>query len=186
MLLIGCSPAGRHIEQHDVFFGVGDSIKDVLPQAINFWPEAKKTFHLDAWRAVTKVGSYQVSIVEQTGADSVAQLFFINLGGYKKNEFEEFHYKLLAVAANKNEALMQAKKTAFFKHTGFKGANAHIDDKYGIDVDDFFAIRDILPADIKARFSLVLSSALPSEMEDELHLGYFRPEKVDNWGASED
>jgi hypothetical protein len=29
---------------------------------------------------------------------SLAQLFFINLGGYKENEFEEYHYKMLAVA----------------------------------------------------------------------------------------
>jgi hypothetical protein len=25
-------------------------------------------------------------------------LFFINLGGYKENEFEEYHYKILTVA----------------------------------------------------------------------------------------
>jgi hypothetical protein len=30
--------------------------------------------------------------------NSLAQLFFINLGGYKENEFEEYHYKMLAVA----------------------------------------------------------------------------------------
>ncbi len=181
MLLIGSSPVGRHIEQHDVFFGVGNSIKEVVLQAIDFWPEAKNSFHLDAWRAVTKVDDFEVFVVAKAGADSNTQLFFINLGGYKKNEFEEFHYKLLAAAPDKNEALKQAKKTAFFKHTGFKGASAHIDDKYGIDVDDFYAIREILPDADKKKFSIILKPAAPESPEDELHLGYFRPDKINDW-----
>ena len=181
MLLIGSSPAGRHIEQHDVFFGVGNSIRDVVPQAIAFWPEAKNSFHLDAWRAVTKVDNFEVRVVAQADTNSDNQLFFINLGGYKQNEFEEFHYKLLAAAPDKNEALKQAKKTAFFKHTGFKGATAHIDDKYGIVVDDFYAIREILPDAVKKKFSLVLRLAAPGTPEDELHLGYFRPDRINDW-----
>ncbi|MEP6700612.1 MAG: DUF1543 domain-containing protein, partial [Bacteroidota bacterium] len=27
MLLIGCKPLGRNIEQHDIFFGIGETIK---------------------------------------------------------------------------------------------------------------------------------------------------------------
>ena len=30
MTLIGCTPAGRNIEQHDVFFGIGNSLKDIV------------------------------------------------------------------------------------------------------------------------------------------------------------
>lgn len=180
MLLIGSLPEGRHIEQHDVFFGIGNSIRDVLPHAMNFWPEAKNSFHLDAWRAVTKVDDFIIEVVEQPGVSSATQLFFINLGGYKQNEFEEFHYKMLAAAVDKNEAIKRSKQTAFFKHTGFKGANAHIDDKYGIDVDDCFAIREILPAEVKNKYSIVLHEATKESNEDDLHLGYFRPDKIDS------
>lgn len=180
MLLIGCSPPGRHTEQHDVFFGIGNNIRDILPEAQRFWPEAKGTLHLDAWREVTLVNGFAVDVTGPSTGDGT-QLFFINLGGYKPGEFEEFHYKMVVAAADKGEAVKKSKQTAFFKHTGFKGANAHIDDKYGVDVDDIFAIRDILPKAVKKQYSLLLSPAPEGAIEDELHLGYFRPENVDRW-----
>jgi len=180
MMLIGCSPAGRNTEQHDVFFGIGNSVKDVIPDVINFWPETK--LHFDAWREVTNVDGFSVQVVEQEKRSSPAKLFFINLGGYKKNEFEEFHYKMIVAANDKGEAVMQAKRTAFFRHTGFNGASSHIDDRYGIDVDDVYAIAEILPAALKDKYSLVvaLSEGLP---EDEIHLGYFRLDAVDKWAT---
>lgn len=184
MLLIGCSPAGRNTEQHDVFFTIADTIQEALPQAQVFWPEAKGTLHLDAWREVNLIDGFAVSVqeAENAGASaSEAQLFFINLGGYKAGEFEEFHYKMLVAAADKGEAVHRSKQTAFFKHTGFKGANSHVDDKYGVDVDDFFAIKDILPMPIKSKYKLVLKPATTNTSEDVLHLGYFKPEKVDKW-----
>ncbi len=183
MLLLGSTPKGRHIEQHDVFFTIATSIKEVLPQAAAFWPEAKSSLHLDGWRCVSSVNGYNISIVPKSpAAVSQNQLFFINLGGYKPGEFEEFHYKMLAVAPGKAEAIKQSKATAFYKHTGFKGANSHVDDKYGIDVDDFFAIQDILPASVKDQFTIIVSEGATAA-EDELHLGYFIPSKVDRWGA---
>lgn len=181
MLLIGCSPKGRNVEQHDVYFGIGNDIRDVLPGLLDFWPEAKGTLHLDAWREVTNVNGFAVEVTEQTGMSSENQLFFINLGGYKRGEFEEFHYKMIVAAPEKGEAMKLSKQTAFFKHTGFKGANAHIDDKYGVDVDDIFAIKDILPAAIKTKYSLIIKEAEPELPQDEIHLGYFKPEKVDKW-----
>lgn len=90
MLLIGCSPKNRHVEQHDVFFGIGEHIRDILPQAMAFWPEAVPTFHLDAWREVTLVNGYSVHVSEKNKVQSSAQLFFINLGGYKKGSSKNF------------------------------------------------------------------------------------------------
>ena len=69
------------------------------------------------------------------------RLFFINLGGYKENEFEEYHYKMLTACEDKSVAIQAAKQTAFYKHTGFKGATSHIDDKYGVDVDDILRLK---------------------------------------------
>lgn len=182
MLLIGCSPAGRNTEQHDIFFGIGDDIRDVLPDAISFWPEANNTFHLDAWREVTMVNGYAIEVTENPGQNEGAHLFFINLGGYKKGEFEEFHYKMLVAARDKNEAIKQSKQTAFFRHTGFKGANAHIDDKYGIAIDDMFLVKDILPQSLKSKYGLRVINQNPiQDAADEIFLGYFRPDKIDKW-----
>lgn len=184
MLLVGATPPGRHIEQHDIFFGIGESVADLIPEVEAFWPEAKNSLHLDAWREVTHVNGYRVSVTENQSADSPVRLFFINLGGYKLNEFEEFHYKMIIAATDKGEAVAQAKKTAFFRHTGFKGATSHIDDKYGVDVDDVYAIADILPATAKSRYRLQMTPVEGSATEDEIHLGYFKLEAVQKWGTN--
>jgi hypothetical protein len=174
MLLLGATPAGRNIEQHDVFFGIGESLKDLVPDVMEFWSGANK-LHFDAWREVTAVNGYRVEVVpkSETPKNSSFKLFFINLGGYKKDEFEEFHYKMIIAAADKAQAISMAKDTAFFRHTGFQGAHSHIDDKYGVDVDDLYEIVDILPSSIKEKYSLVVTpgEAIP---EDEIHLGYFK------------
>jgi len=174
MLLIGASPPDRNIEQHDVFFGIGDSINDLVPDVLAFWSGNNK-IHFDAWREITRVNGYKVEVVlkNESKPNSPFKLFFINLGGYKQNEFEEFHYKMVIAAANKSEAINLSKQTAFFRHTGFKGATSHIDDKFGIDVDDIYEITDILPAAIKDKYSLLITPA-DSLTDDEIHLGYFK------------
>ncbi|HEX6168352.1 MAG TPA: DUF1543 domain-containing protein [Chitinophagaceae bacterium] len=177
MTLIGCTPAGRNIEQHDVYFGIGDSLKDIVPAVKKFWPDAGK-LHFDAYREVTHVDGCKVQIVPHQGGTSPYKLFFINLGGYKQNEFEEFHYKMIIAAENKTEAINRSKQTAFFKHTGFKGASSHIDDKYGVDVDDVFEIKDILSEDLKQQFSIWVEKTNEQVPEDELHLGYFKLETI--------
>ncbi len=180
MLLIGCKPAGRHTEQHDIFFTIGHQLNDLIPAIKKFWPEVKHTMHLDAWREVKQVGDYDVTIVpKQPGAKQVsaAKLFFINLGGYKPGEFDEFHYKMLLACTDKAAAIAESKQTAFYKHSGFKGAPSHVDDKYGVDVDDVFEIEDILPADVKDVYQIVLTPAIVKQ-KDIIHLGYFQFDKL--------
>jgi hypothetical protein len=175
MLLVGCKPAGRHTEQHDVFFGIGESVKQLLPAVNDFWPEVKNNFHIDGWREVTKVDGYRVCVAakEMDPAGSPLKLFFINLGGYKPGEFEEFHYKLVAAASTKGDAIRAAKKTAFYRHTGFNTAPAHVDDKYGIDVDDAYEIKNILNDASCSSYQIILNTARDEDPEDVVHLGYF-------------
>lgn len=179
MLLLGCRPQGRLTEQHDIFFGIANDLKDLVPDIKTFWPEAKGNIHIDAWRIVSIVDGFRIDVIENTSSitDTSAKLFFINLGGYKQGEFKEYHYKMLIAANSKDEAIRTSKQTTFFKHTGFTGAAAHVDDKYGIDVDDLYEIKDILADKYKARYIITL---LPSEQaaEDELHLGYLPLYKI--------
>lgn len=179
MALIGCKPTGRNTEQHDVFFTIATQIKDIVEEVYTFWPEAHQTMHLDAWRAVTQAGSYAVDILprQQVPVASGAKLFFINLGGYRRGEFEEYHYKLLVAAADKKRAITEAKKTAFFNHNCFNGAPAHVDDRFGIDVDDLYEITDILPPAIKEKYQIVLTLS-QTRPPDNLNLGYMPPEKL--------
>lgn len=176
MLLLGATPPGRNIEQHDVFFGIGENIKDLVSSLLAFWPEAKGKLHIDAWREVHYVNGHKVTLVsaddERQGA---AKLFFINLGGYKENEFEEFHYKMIVAATDKSEAIALSKTTAFFRHnSGVKGANSHIDDKYGIDVDDIYEIGDILSKEVKDQYRIIVEPVTVPMPEDAIQLGYFK------------
>jgi hypothetical protein len=174
MALLGCRPPGRFTEQHDIFFGIGTSLGSLIPQINKSWPEAKGKIHVDAFRAVTKVDGFQIEVQARTDQPyrvGEKELFFINLGGYKEGEFEEFHYKMLIVAENQGEAIRLSRQTAFFKHTGFKGAPSHIDDKYGIDVDDIFTVKEILAQSFKEKYAINITES--DGPEDELTLGYF-------------
>jgi hypothetical protein len=175
LLILGCKPKGRHTEQHDVFFGVGSSLKDLLSQIENFWPDGGE-IHIDSWRAITSVSGYSINTVpKQNSVTSVTKnkLFFINLGGYKPNDLEEYHHKLLTVVTNKSEAIALAKQTAFYQHN----ASPHVDDKYGVDVDDIYEIEEILPASIKEHFTIIINKTetLP---EDKLHIGYLKLDRL--------
>jgi hypothetical protein len=180
MLMLGATPQGRHTEQHDIFFVIAESINDVKPNIQDFWPEAKDKIHIDAWREVTSVQGYQISVVEKqahAAPSSKQKLFFVNLGGYQENKFEEQHYVVLTVKENKSLAFKEAKETLFYQHNHIPGGTSHIDDKYGVDVDDLYEIEDILSAEQKEKYRI---SIVPAEglAEDEFHLGYLNLSKL--------
>ena len=178
MLLLGCKPKDRHTEQHDIFFTIGKSLKDTIADINAFWPDGGK-IHIDAWREINAIEGYKISVVRKKAStdEKATKLFFLNLGGYKSGEFEEFHYKMIVAAKEKSEAIEQAKASAFFLHTGFKGASSHIDDKYGIDVDDFYQIEDILPVAQQEKFSIKITAS-KNAMDDKMKLGYTNLSKI--------
>ena len=61
MIMLGCKPKGRHTEQHDIFFTIGKSLKEAVPHIKNFWPQGG-TIHIDAWREVTCIDGFKISI----------------------------------------------------------------------------------------------------------------------------
>ena len=173
MVLLGCTPKGRLTEQHDIFFGIGHSVTELKPDMYAFWPDGGQ-LHIDSWREVNHVNGYNISIVPKGDAEPTANnLFFLNLGGYRPGDFEEYHYKMLAVAPTMALAIKESKQTAFYKHYGFKGAVSHIDDKYALDVDDMHKVEDILAPHLKERYSIRITEDA-SGAEDELHIGYLK------------
>ncbi len=179
MLLLGCKPQGRHTEQHDVFFGIGTSLKDLVPDIIDFWPEAGGKIHIDAWREVTVVDGYAINIglrSRMLEPHDQRKLFFVNLGGYKENDFEEYHYKCLSVGATAAEAIRQAKEQTFWK----LDISPHIDDKYGIDVDDVYEIEDVLASHLTEKYTVIIEERDAIQLPDELHPGYLKLGKLPN------
>lgn len=179
MVMLGCRPEGRFTEQHDIFFGIGETLQDLIPGMKLFWKEAKGNIHIDAWREVTLVDNYTITIVPKNSVTTnTKKLFFINLGGYKENEFEEYHYKILAVADSLAEATKKSKETIFYKHCGFKGATSHIDDKFGIDVDEIYNIKEILAPSFKEKYEILISKNRVDSEDDKLHIGYLKLDKL--------
>ncbi|MGY3055035.1 hypothetical protein ACVWYG_003246 [Pedobacter sp. UYEF25] len=180
MMMLGCTPKGRLTEQHDVFFGIAESLIQLVSSMHAFWPEANGKIHIDAWQQVTTVDGYDVKVVAATEeVINETQLFFINLGGYIKNVFDEAHFKMLLAAPTKADAIKQAKETNFYKNVGFSGAVSHIDDKHGVDIDDIFEINDVLSKEIKSKFKLKIT-ANNGAARDQMHLGYLPLKNLTN------
>ena len=153
MVQLGARPKGRLIEQHDIFFGVANQVSELVDDINHHWPEVKNKWHIDSYRAISKVDNYAIKLVESSSQAESAndlKLFFINLGGYQRGSFEEFHYKLLIVAANQADAIKQAKQSEFYKAFTYKdkespfNAASHIDDKFEVDIDDIYNVNDLI------------------------------------------
>lgn len=169
-VLLGCTPTGRNIEQHDIMFGVAENIEDLYEEMKIFWHRPvvadvagmlkqnipgldvaafstellgtlaqRDKVHIDAWMKVQYVDGYKVTVQQQPAvANSDGKhLYFINLGGYMQDEFEEFHKKILVVANGVTDAVAQLKNHQFMKQytpqaLGGK-AKAHFDDRHKIE-----------------------------------------------------
>lgn len=180
MVQLGGRPKGRLIEQHDIFFGVANQVSELIDDINNHWLEVKKKWHIDSYRAITKVGNYTVKLIEsdnQTANDNGLKLFFINLGGYQRGSFEEFHHKLLIVAATQAEAIKQAKQSTFYKEFTFKdkdlpfNAASHIDDKFEVDIDDIYNVNDLI-SNVQILIEPISDTSDSDVIEDKEYVGY--------------
>jgi hypothetical protein len=180
LLLLGAETPGRNIEQHDFFFGIADSLKDLVTEVKSFWPDAGNSLHIDGWREVTKVDNCAIRVVLKNDEVPVSlkKLFFLNLGGYTSGILEEQHYTVLTVQESRMLAIQAARKSVFFKTNSLKGvATAHIDEKYGVDVDNIYQIEELLLPAFKEKYRLAISEGAELR-EDEIHLGYFKLDKL--------
>lgn len=182
MVQLGGRPKGRLIEQHDIFFGVANQVSELIDDINNHWPEVNNKWHIDSYRAITKVGNHTVKLIEsdnQAANDNGLKLFFINLGGYQRGSFEEFHHKLLIVAATQAEAIKQAKQSEFYQQFTYKdkdtpfNAASHIDDKFQVDIDDIYDVNDLVSnIQILIEPRIHNSHELANADEDKEYVGY--------------
>lgn len=210
MLKIGARPKGRIIEQHDVIFAIVDDFTQVIDIVNQHWHEVKNKWHIDAWQEITRVGDYKIQLVKHLAqnGDVVSQsliqsfpknsqqtlpenrLFFINLGGYLPDMFEEFHYKTLVVAPTMAHATAHAKTLDFYKTydltaidtlTGINGVS-HVDDKLGVDVDDIHCVNDLIQ-DYSLNITALTESEKIAVPHDDRHIGYLSIKKIKNFFA---
>lgn len=196
MLKIGARPHGRLIEQHDVMFVVANSLSETIDVVNQHWQDVKGQWHLDAWRVVNRVGDYHISVIKNASntedgclslPDNIGlKLYFVNLGGYLPNQFEEFHYKTLVVAESVGKATAQVKKSDFYRDYTFHNAEpaldgvaiSHVDDKHTLEVDEIHSVGTLLPNG----FTLVIRALNAAEKvqirDDHLHIGYLNLKQI--------
>ena len=172
-VIVGATPNGRNIEQHDVFFGIAEKIEDLFPEIKAFWKGAK--VHIDCWQTLDFVDSYEIKVVPRNSENSnPSQLFFINLGGYKIGFFEEFHEQHIMVGNSMSEVIKRVKKTPFYQNMGFQGAVSHVDNKHGVDIDDIYAIHDLLSPISKEKFAIELMKSERNDVQNHAEIGYLK------------
>ena len=75
--------------------------------------------------------------------------------------------------------LVKALTTAdFYKSMTFKNAVSHIDDKFGVDIDDLIKVDDILPSSMKEKYSILLKRSEAEVQENAMHIGYLKISKI--------
>ena len=195
MVKIGATPKGRLIEQHDMFFGVADHIHELYPAINERWLEAKDIWHIDAYRQVTRVGDFRIEWLADaqkdkhnlTTANGDLKLFFLNLGGYLPEQFEEYHHKMLVVAPTQALAIKQAKQTEFYQHYQFNDPNmpfdasSHIDDKMTVDVDDIYDVNALLAS---GQLCIIPIAKDEKVAEDKQYIGYLSLKKLKKYSMN--
>ncbi len=126
--------AGRaNIELHDVQFAAAVRVQDAYPALRAAWFGEPGSLHLDGYMPITWADGFDVSL--QPGADpSGLTLFFVNMGGYRKDSLAELHAFGLFVARDAAGAKAKARRSLL------QGADQlHKDDLR--DVDNCLALR---------------------------------------------
>lgn len=187
MVKIGATPKGRLIEQHDIFFGVANYVKELIPAINHHWKEVAGKWHFDAYRPVTKVGNYRVEWIDDDvfsfKPNNELKLFFINFGGYLPNHFEEYHHKLLVVAETQTQAVALAKQCDFYQQYTHEDSNSiaiptsHVDDKMEIDVDNIYDVNALLKT---GRLHITPIADGEQVEEDQQVIGYISLKKLSN------
>ena len=98
-----------NIELHDVVFTCAKSIEDSYHDLLSKWFGDINRLHIDSWVELKFIDGFEI-ILSRTKSISKNKLFFINLGGYSDNKFEEIHESMFLVGDKKIEIKKRAKK----------------------------------------------------------------------------
>ena len=124
-----------NIELHDVVFTCADEISQSYDDLLNKWFGDAKRLHIDSWVELKYIDGYEISL-SKTKPSHNERLYFINLGGYEKNKFEELHESKFLVGIDENEIKNRAKEKLLVGYD-----QVHTDDLY--DVDDCIEISKV-------------------------------------------
>ena len=95
-------------ELHDVVFSYGNKIEDTYIDLLEKWFGQPDRLHLDSWVILNYIDGYEI-ILKKTKSFDNNKLYFINLGGYDPNKFEELHESKFMIGSTDKEVKKRAK-----------------------------------------------------------------------------
>ena len=122
-------------ELHDVVFTLGEKIEDTYIDLLRKWFGLSDRLHIDSWVDLNIVEGYKISLSKEKKRSN-KNLYFVNLGAYEKNRFEELHESRFMVDINKVNVKKRAKEELLVGKE-----QVHLDDLY--DVDDCIEIKEV-------------------------------------------
>lgn len=180
LVQLGATVPGRLTEQHDVYMEVAPDLESLKVGIRNFWPGCK-SIHVDGFERIEIVDGYKITIIPADKDDSNREeenelkLFFLNLGGYREGSPVEWHHQMLVVAETLQQAISQAKKSPFYKSMSVAKGPSHIDNRYGVAIDEAFNVKDILPEATRSQFDLKIEPLHTEEFKlNKKAVGYFK------------
>ena len=117
-------------------FIIANKIEDTYDELISSWWGKPKTLHLDACGASEYTDGYNIYIKNELAENCKNKLYFVNLGGYNSNEFNELQKNVFILVPNESKAKVKALKQILDR-------KAHHRD-YQFEVEDILDVSCIL------------------------------------------
>lgn len=109
MFYVGGDFRNSNIELHDVRFSLGATPQACYDDLRKQWWGTPSSLHIDSWAEVSHADGYEV-VLSRTPFDGEEKLYFLNLGGYNSEDFEEVHKNILVVANSQKLAIQKSVK----------------------------------------------------------------------------
>lgn len=110
IIYIGGAHPKSFIELHDMRFVVANTVEETYESLRQNWWGSPESLHLDAWGILKHADSHDIHLKNEPQTDMENRLFFVNLGGYDRNEFTELHKNVFVVAPTESKAKVRALK----------------------------------------------------------------------------
>lgn len=107
MFYVGGDYGNSNIELHDVRFSLGATPQACYDDLRAQWWGTPDSLHIDSWTEIQQIDGYDVSL-SHAPFEGTEKLFFLNLGGYTSEDFEEVHKNILVVATSQRAAIQRS------------------------------------------------------------------------------
>lgn len=90
MISLGGKVKGCNLEVHDVQFVAAEHIDETVEVLKSSWYGQAEKLHMDSYKQITGADGYRVSLTKEK-PENGKQLYFVHLGGYRRDSSQELH-----------------------------------------------------------------------------------------------